>query len=183
MKRALLLVAVISSLAILTYVKLWAGGSPAGSTQPANLLKTAPQVGFRAPDFQLTGLDGKKYSLDGMRGKPLVINFWASWCPPCRLEAPELVKLYNQYQGRLEILAINLTFQDSLEDMRAFVDESGVTFPVLLDKEGAVTKAYQIQGIPTAFFVNKEGVIIDRVVGYSGPDLLASKFQRLAGGK
>lgn len=156
---------------------------PEGVAPSANQVKELPQIGYKAPSFKLKGLDGKDYSLEQIKGKPLVVNFWTSWCPPCKQEAPELVKLYNQHRSKLEVYAANLTSQDSLEDVQAFVNEYGFSFPVLLDQEGTVGQRYQLQGIPTTVFINKEGLIVDRVVGYSGPEILSQKFEKLANNK
>lgn len=138
-----------------------------------------PRIGFKAPGFKLKALDEKEYSLETLEGKPVVINFWASWCGPCRLEAPELVKLYEKYKNQLEIYAINLTFNDSIEGAKAFSDEYDFTFPVLLDTDGLVGKRYQVQAIPTTFFVNEKGIVVDQVTGLAQPDDLEGKFLKL----
>ena len=153
---------------------------PKDVTPFANQIEELPQIGYKAPSFKLKGIDGKDYSLEQIKGKPVVVNFWTSWCPPCKKEAPELVKLYNQHRSKLEVYAVNLTSQDSLGDAQAFVNEYGFSFPVLLDQEGMVGQRYQLQGIPTTVFINKEGLIVDRVVGYSGQEVLAQKFEKLA---
>ena len=156
---------------------------PERPTPSINQTVEMPQIGYKAPGFKLKGLDGKDYSLEQIKGKPVVVNFWTSWCPPCKQEAPELVKLYNQHRGKLEIYAVNLTAQDTLEDAQEFVNEYGFSFPVLLDQEGTVGQGYQLQGIPTTIFINKEGLIVDRVVGYSSQEILAQKFEKLANSK
>lgn len=137
------------------------------------------KVGFKAPQFNLQGLNGQPYSLDQLGGKPVVINFWASWCGPCRVEAPELVKLYKKYGKQVEIYAVNLTASDSIEGAKAFANEFGFTFPVLLDDQGEVAKAYRITPIPTTFFVNGDGIIADKVTGLIDPQTLEAKFKQL----
>ncbi len=138
-----------------------------------------PKVGYLAPKFSLTGLDGKVYSMEALQGKPVVINFWASWCGPCRLEAPELVRLYEKYGSKVEIYAVNVTINDQIENAKAFAEQYGFTFPVLLDKEGEVSGKYGINPIPATFYVNREGVIVDKVIGLVDGQTMESKFQKL----
>ena len=118
-------------------------------------------VGKLAPDFTLSTLDGTEVSLSQFRGQPVLINFWASWCFSCREEMPEMVRMYKSHKAEgLMILGVNLTFQDALPDVQAFVSEFNITFPILLDEDGTVTeKLYQIPGIPTTIFVKRDGTI------------------------
>ena len=124
-------------------------------------------VGQPAPDFTLKTLDGQQVSLSQFRGQPVLINFWASWCPPCRLEMPDLVRAYEAHQADgFVILAINLTFQDSLPEAQRFVDEFNMSFPVLLDETGEVTtNVYRLFGLPTSVFVDRSGMITHIQVG------------------
>jgi len=119
------------------------------------------QVGQPAPDFTLRTLDGSEATLSDYLGRPVLINFWASWCPPCRLEMPDLVRAYETHKAKgFVVLAVDLTFQDTLEDARAFVEEFNMTFPVLLDESGEVTQGlYQIMGLPMSVFVNRVGIV------------------------
>ena len=149
------------------------------NTPSAPQLEELPRIGFKAPGFELQGLDEEVYSLKRLNGKPVVINFWASWCGPCRLEAPELVRLYDKYNDRVEIYAVNLTSSDSIEGAKGFAEEFGFSFPVLLDLDGSVGNTYQVKAIPTTYFVNHKGIIIDQVTGLVPPDQLEKKFQNL----
>lgn len=149
------------------------------SPSPNNNKEELPKVGYRAPQTSLTGLDGKTYSFDDLNGKPVVINFWASWCGPCRIEAPDLVRLYEKYSEQIEIYAVNVTVGDSIDGAKAFAEEYGFDFPVLLDPEGTVSELYQIRPIPTTFFVNGKGIIVDQVIGVVDSRDLESKFKRL----
>jgi cytochrome c biogenesis protein CcmG/thiol:disulfide interchange protein DsbE len=149
-------------------------------TTTINASTHVPEIGYQAPAFELTGLDNKTYSLKTLEGKPVVINFWASWCTPCRQEAPEFVKFYDKYHGKLEIYAINLTQNDRYEDVVDFVNDFKFIFPVLLDKKGLAANKYGIQAIPTTFFVNREGVIVDKIIGVADPATLEQKFEKLA---
>lgn len=125
------------------------------------------EVGQQPPAFTLMSLDGDEVSLADYRGQPVLINFWASWCPPCRLEMPDLVAAYEAHQDEgFVILAIDLTFQDSIEDVEMFVEEFDMTFPILLDEDGTVTnEQYRILGLPMSVFVNREGIITRLHIG------------------
>ena len=118
-------------------------------------------VGKQSPDFTLAMLDGGKVNLSQFRGQPVLINFWATWCIPCREEMPELVRAYETHKAEgLMILGLNLTYSDSLPDVQAFVSEFDISFPILLDEDGVVTeRSYQILGVPTSVFVNRDGTI------------------------
>ncbi|MDQ3005314.1 MAG: TlpA family protein disulfide reductase [Chloroflexota bacterium] len=128
-------------------------------------------VGKQAPDFTLAALDGTQVRLSQFRGQPVVINFWATWCRPCREEMPELVRSYESHKAEgFIILALNLTFSDSLPDVQAFVNEFNINFPVLLDKDGAIAeRLYRIPGVPTSVFINQDGTLERIQVGIMTP--------------
>jgi cytochrome c biogenesis protein CcmG, thiol:disulfide interchange protein DsbE len=126
----------------------------------------APQKGFLAPEIKLITLSGKEISLKDLRGHPVIVNFWASWCPPCRAEMPALQNVYSDYKDKgLIILAVNSTIQDTLPDVQNFQKIYQLGFPILLDKAGDATREYQISSMPTSFFIDKEGVIRELVIG------------------
>ncbi len=141
----------------------------------------SPREGFLAPDFTLDTLDGTKVTLSDLRGKIVVINLWATWCPPCRAETPALENAYVQYKDSgVVVLGLNVTNQDSEKDVPLFVEEFGLTFPILLDRDGSVSALYQLKGLPTTYFVNREGIIRTVVVG--GPmseTFIRSKIEAL----
>ncbi|MDQ0220495.1 redoxin domain-containing protein [Peribacillus cavernae] len=121
------------------------------------------KVGAKAPDFELKTLSGEKVSLSDYEGKKVMINFWATWCPPCKKEMPEMEKFHQKAGSDVVILAVNI---DPENDVKGFVDEKGVTFPILLDQEeDLVNEQYQVMAMPTTFFVDKEGVIKNKFVG------------------
>jgi len=148
----------------------------AGAAAPPN-----PQVGFAAPDFTLEDLAGKPITLSTLRGRPVLINLWASWCPPCRAEMPALDAVYRKYRDAgFVVLAVNTTYQDAEADSRAFVQRLGLTFPIVLDRDGATSQRYRLQALPTSYFVGRDGLIRDIVIG--GPmseTLIASKVEAL----
>lgn len=143
-------------------------------------LKEYPEIGFLAPSFSLKGLDGQIHELKQYRGKPIVLNFWASWCGPCIEEAPNFVKLYSKYGQDVQIVAINLTSSDNIKSVKEFVKENGFVFPVLLDQDGTTAKSYNIRPIPTTFFIDSKGEIVDGVYGgLTWPDLESRTKQLL----
>ncbi|WP_040951604.1 TlpA family protein disulfide reductase [Gorillibacterium massiliense] len=119
----------------------------------------APKIGKSAPAFALTALDGKVYEVGGKRSKPLMLNFWASWCGPCEEEAPELAAVYDKYKERLDMYAVNMTATDEEQNVKAFVKQYGFRFPVLLDKKGEAGGLYKIIGIPTSYLIGVDGTI------------------------
>jgi thiol-disulfide isomerase/thioredoxin len=130
------------------------------------------------PAFDLSGLDGKTYHVGGAREKPLIINFWASWCGPCHDEAPGFSRMYERYKNELDIYAVNVTKGDRLEEVKKFVKQYGLSFPVLLDQQGSVADRYRILFVPTSFLVNKQGVLVD-VIHVLSPEELEKRIQLL----
>lgn len=124
--------------------------------------------GKAAPDFELTTLSGEKVELSDYRGKKVILNFWATWCPPCRAEMPDMQKYYEEQAERenVEILAVNLTTEDrGIDQISAFVDEFSLTFPIPMDTEGEVGKLYQAAAIPTSYMIDTEGRVQNKIVG------------------
>jgi peroxiredoxin len=148
----------------------------AGSSAPPN-----PQVSFTAPGFTLDSLAGQPITLSDLRGKVVVLNLWASWCPPCRAEMPALNAVYQKFRDQgLVVLGVNTTFQDDETSARAAIRDWGVTFPIAFDRDGATSRQYRVQAMPTTFFIGRDGVIRDIVFG--GPlseALIASKIEKL----
>jgi cytochrome c biogenesis protein CcmG/thiol:disulfide interchange protein DsbE len=123
-----------------------------------------PRRGFAAPDFTLDTLDGQTITLSDLQGQVVLINFWASWCLPCREEMPAIQRVYEQYRDQgFVVLAVNLQEQDA--HVAAFVDQLELTFPVLMDRDGDVFDRYRIMALPSTFFVDRAGVIQDLAVG------------------
>lgn len=123
-----------------------------------------PEVGSLAPDFNLPNLDGDYTSLNSYRGKPVLLNFWATWCGPCRMEMPFLQEIYDEWTDKgLVLLTVNLG--ESTNVARNFMQENGFTMPVLLDSSRVLLNRYQITGIPTTFFIDKDGIIREGRIG------------------
>lgn len=122
--------------------------------------KTDPEyarIGASAPVFTLISLDGEKVALSDFSGKPVVLNFWATWCGPCRLEMPVFDAVQQKYGDQLVILAVNM--QEDERDVNLFSNELDLDFRILLDPEGTVSSLYQIQGLPTTYFIDGVGKV------------------------
>jgi cytochrome c biogenesis protein CcmG/thiol:disulfide interchange protein DsbE len=118
-----------------------------------------------APDFALKTIDNQWLHLSDLRGKPVIVNFWATWCPPCREEMPAMQKFYEENKKDVEILSVHLTSQDQRQKVEPFIKKYGLTFPVVLDEKGKVLKLYNIQTIPTSYIIDRDGVIRKKVIG------------------
>jgi cytochrome c biogenesis protein CcmG/thiol:disulfide interchange protein DsbE len=147
-------------------------------------LPVGPQVGLRAPDFSLQTLDGKPFRLSEMVGRPVLINYWATWCIPCKVELPILEKLHQEYQQKgLFIVSVNAIDQDSVDKVQGIVDQFSMTFPVLLDQGGQFAGLYKTMFFPTTVLVDASGVIREINLGDSTEDELRLSLDKiLAGG-
>ncbi len=122
-------------------------------------LEIAPVKGARAPGFTLQRVGGGRLSLSDYRGSPLVINFWATWCAPCRIEMPFLQSRYEKYAESHGLRVLAVDFDEPQPDVQAFAESFGLTFDVLLDPGGDTQVLYQIRGYPSSYFVDRDGVI------------------------
>ncbi|MCJ7605725.1 MAG: TlpA family protein disulfide reductase [Dehalococcoidales bacterium] len=125
-----------------------------------------PAPGRAAPDFELTSLAGQTVALSELRGSPVVLNFWATWCGPCRLEMPFLQMVHDSDAWRQEgLVVMGVNIQETAELVEMFMTDFGLTFPVLLDFSGNTARQYNISGIPATFFIDKGGIIQKIKVG------------------
>lgn len=154
----LVLVALFGSLWI------WMTRVPAEGAADVSRAAAVPQRGFTAADFELPSLDGDPVRLTDFRGRPVILNFWATWCPPCRAEMPALQNVANRYRDAgLVVLLVNEG--EDAATIRGFLTDIGVDLPVALDRDGAVGSTYRVRGLPTTVFVRADGTIEDVVVG------------------
>lgn len=150
-------------------------GACAREPVPADPAAAVPSLlsaaGFQAAagksvpeDFVLDSLEGASVGLSTLRGKPVLLNFWATWCPPCRAELPSLASLYLKYRGRgLAVLGVDL--REDPAAVEAFSRKEGIPFPVLLDRDGAVGSRWGVTGIPTTYLISADGAVMGRIVG------------------
>ncbi len=139
--------------------------------EPSSLQQDLIKLGFQifrepviAPDFTLPGLNGLDVTLSSFQGKTVLLNFWATWCPPCRAEMPSMEIMYGVFQNEeFEILAIDL--QESEKTVRNFVDDNEYTFQILLDTNGRVGSLYGARSIPTTYLIDENGLALGFIVG------------------
>jgi peroxiredoxin len=115
------------------------------------------KVGQMAPDFTLQTPDGETIKLSDLRGKPVMVNFWATWCGPCKIEMPLFIDAYNKNKDKLVILGVDV--QEQPAQVKAFAEQMGLNFPLVIDPTGEVSTIYQVRGLPTTIFVNAEGIV------------------------
>ena len=141
----------------------------------------APREGFLAPDFTLRNSEGETVTLSNLHGQAVLVNLWATWCPPCRAEMPAIQKMYDEYKDRgLVVLAINMTYQDNAAAVLPFTQEYKLTFPILIDDTGDVGDKYELRSLPSSFFINRDGFIQEVVIG--GPmseALLRTRIEKI----
>jgi len=118
-----------------------------------------------APDFTFPGLDGKMVRLSDYKGKVVLVNIWATWCPPCVDEMPSMEKLYQKLKGEnFEILAVSID-EPGLKAVAPFMKKSNLTFPALIDSEGTIKAVYGITGVPESYIIDQQGILIKKIVG------------------
>jgi len=121
-----------------------------------------------APDFSLESLDGKTMRLSDLRGKAVLLNFWATWCGPCKIEMPWFVELQNQYASQgLQILGVAMD-DASKEDIGKFAKEMGVNYPILIGKESVGDQYGGVPALPESFLISRDGKIVDKIIGLRG---------------
>lgn len=137
----------------------------------------SPLVGKPAPNFALRGIDGEVVRLEDFRGQPIFLNFWATWCQPCIVEHPVLQAGAKRYEGRVQFLGV--VYNDETEKIRRFLDQRGEWGPALLDEDGSVAVAYGVYGAPETFFIDRDGIIVEKWTGNVQPDYLVRMLDGL----
>lgn len=136
------------------------------------------RVGGPAPSFELESLQGKTFNSSDLKGKAVILNFWATWCVPCLKEMPEFNKAYSSLKGEdVAIIAIN--FAETRSEVGEFVKEHSINFPVLLDKYGDVSQDYRVRGLPVTYFISSDGIVTDLVLGGITQKLIETKLKSL----
>jgi peroxiredoxin len=136
---------------------IWLNRITGDTVSTPDALPPAPALGHPAPDFTLTSVSGEKFKLSALRGTPVVLNFWATWCPPCRAELPELQAASERLAGQVAIIGVNQG-EDGTK-VRAFASDLGLTFEMPLDERAAISQTYGARSLPTTFFIDRTGVI------------------------
>lgn len=167
-RLAIIMVVILTSIPVSGFVMTGCSGQAQG-----------PEIGKLAPDFELSSLDGQVVSLSDFRGKPVFLNFWATWCGPCRFEMPFIQKMYEGLSSEgLVVLAVNV--QENPTRVKEFVESFGLTFPVLLATNSEVPLAYNIRGIPATFFIDENGIIQDIKIGAFASEVeIASRLSKI----
>lgn len=140
------------------------GRTATASSQSSQTVK----VGRKAPDFTLTDINGKRSVSLGQllaKGKPILMNAWASWCPPCNKETPDLVKMAHKYGKQIQFVGLNLTTVDTVAQAKAFVSHYSIPYPVLLDPKGVFRDEYAVIAVPTTFLISPQGKVLAIHVG------------------
>jgi cytochrome c biogenesis protein CcmG/thiol:disulfide interchange protein DsbE len=169
MNRTVLIVGLLIVAPLLIFLALSFGKDPRALDSPL--------VGKAAPNFSLQTLDGETVELDDYRGKPIFLNFWATWCQPCIVEHPILQAGARQFDGRVQFLGV--VYHDETAKIRAFINSRGEWGPTLLDTDGSVAVSYGVYGAPETFLIDENGIIVEKHVGPFSPDLLFRKLNEI----
>jgi peroxiredoxin len=147
------------------------------------VMEAAPRLGYLAPEFRLDDLTGESRTLSGYRGRPTLVNFWATWCPSCRAELEGMQAFFQNHGDNVQVLGVN--WGESAEMIAGFLERLNITFPILLDTRGTAFVGYQLTGVPTSVFLDSEGVIRGIWLGPMSPEEIEAGFARfwLSGGK
>ena len=152
----------------------WLLNQPEGSSGSQPVI---PEVNQAAPDFALTTLTGESVRLSELKGRVVAVNFWATWCGPCRLEMPLLQTYADRYPQDLTVLAVNDA--EPIEKVQPYVDDLGLSFPILLDEKELVTRLYRVRGFPTTIFIDRDGKIRYQHLGLLMEDQLRGYLTEL----
>ena len=146
----------------------------------------SPSTGYAAPDFSLPDLNGKPYRLSELRGRIVFLNLWATWCPPCRDEMPSMEALYRRFKNREFVMLAVAEDAGGAGAVRPFVEEIGLTFPVLLDPDATLSPRYGATGYPETFIIDRNGQVVNHTIGpeeWNRPEMVAYFEQLLGAGK
>lgn len=131
-------------------------------------------IGQKAPDMPMVGIDGEIFRLDRFNDKVIVLNFWATWCPPCTKEMPLLESTYKRYKEKGFVI-VGINYNEDKERVSEFVNKAGVTFPIVIDNELKLTRTYRVLSLPATFFIDRKGIIRDIYRGEIHEKIIASK--------
>ena len=126
------------------------------------------KIGVKAPDFALKSIEGEEVKLSSLKGEKVILNFWATWCGPCKDEMPAIEKFHGNHTD-VHVIAVNT---DPDADVKGFADGLGLTFPIVLDEEDRTMKSYSVMGIPTTYFIDEKGIIAQKYIGEMDYDMI-----------
>ncbi len=164
--------------AALLILALWVAHQLLSPVAGAEVAGTGIALGAAAPEFELKTIDGKAYKLSDLRGQAVLINFFATWCPPCKREMPILQEAYQEYRDQgIIVLAVNLNESDVA--IRSFQEKLGTTFPIVVDKDDQVSRLYDIVPLPTTYFVDRKGIVQAKWTGELRKEQLRSLLAKI----
>lgn len=155
-----------------------AAAPPSGQTNAPVRVSTGPRVGNQAPDFVLKDVDGATVRLSDFRGKPVMVNFWASWCPPCKEEMPDIEKSYQRHKGEGYVF-LGVDMKEDVKTVKDFVTRYGYTWTFLLDPDSQAINTYFVSGVPETFFIDRDGVIRDYKIGAMSASMIESSLAKI----
>jgi len=166
-KRGFLIFIIVGSLLVAAGLLSCQGQVATGDAKPT------------APDFTLKDLDGRPFSLSDTKGKVVILDFWATWCPPCRMEIPHFESLYREYGNRgLVVIGISLDRGDA-SAVRSFAEDNGISYPIVIGDQETTILYGGIRGIPTTFVIDRKGRIVEKFVGYRSKEVFESAINKL----
>lgn len=178
MKKIFFALVLLAGIGIMAFNFYTNESAPPASTGEAGA--SGLQPGMQAPNFELTDQNGSVVQLSDYEGTKVVLNFWATWCPPCRAEMPHMQQFHEDEHQDVEILAVNLTAQDNgREAIDAFIDEFGLTFSIPMDETGSTAQNYQVRTVPTTYIINTRGEIAEKIFGPVDEQVLEDKTDRI----
>jgi peroxiredoxin len=133
----------------------------------------------KAPNFTLKSTDGKTIKLSDYKGKVVIIDFWATWCPPCRRGIPDLISIQKEYKKKMVVIGISLDAENTIKDVPGFIKENGINYPIVYGDDKVVADYGGIRSIPTSFVIDKEGNVADWHVGLVEKDVFVKKIKEL----
>lgn len=148
-----------------------------GAVSGSQVGAESSEIGSPAPDFVLEDLSGNLVKLSDLKGRLVVLNFWATWCTPCRTEMPEFQEIYQRNEQDLVVLGINL--EESPGDIQDFVSPLNITYPILLDKDGLVSRLYKVIQLPNTYFIDRQGILRIRHIGFLSSDQFQEYLDRV----
>ena len=178
-RKVLTIILAIALVVLLICATVWYNNLSKNIT-PAPNASTGSEELKLAPDFKVYDNDGNLVSLSDKLGKPVIVNFWATWCGPCKAELPSFQKMYNKYGDEIEFMMVNLTSgRETEEGVRKFLEDNDLQFPVYFDKDMSAAVLYSLRSIPRTVFINPDGTIYDSYKGLMSENILQNYISEL----